>query len=151
MPLRPTLEARYVRPDSIGDYAVTSPATDDYNCLAWAAGLDDVWAWPGNEPFQWWPREFLRPSMIESISAWFESLGYEQTDSIDHEDGFERVAVYCAPDGEPTHASRELQGGMWTSKVGSAEDISHGSPSVLEVETGYGKVQLVFRRPEVSA
>lgn len=147
MPLRPLIEAKYVRPDSVDDYSVTSPSTDDYNCIAWAAGRDDVWAWPGEERYHWWPPDLARNPTLAGLADWFRSLGYEPTDSLDFEEGYERVVLYSLADGTPTHAARQTGPGSWTSKIGQAEDISHRSAHVLEVDSGYGRVKVVLRRP----
>lgn len=145
MPLRPVLEATYVRPELRTNYAVTSPASDDYNCIAWAAGREDVWAWPGSEPYHWWPSELPTSPEMEAIAAFFAALGYEPTESFAKEDGYEKVEIY-GRDGGPTHAARQLPDSSWTSKVGAAEDVRHDSLAVFETESGYGSVVLLMRR-----
>ena len=146
MPLPENAERMYIRPESTSHYSVTSPSTDDYNCIAWAAGRDDVWAWPGRERYHWWPPNLPRVSTVEAIAAWFISIGYEAVASSEAELGYERVAIYANTDGLPTHVARQLPDGSWTSKIGMLEDIRHLSPRVLETDQGYGYVKLVLRR-----
>ena len=83
----------------------------------------------------------------ETLSAYilvFESLGYEVCQDGDLEYGFEKVALFSQL-GVPTHAARQLPSGVWTSKLGRIEDITHH----LEALGGdsYGSVECVMRRP----
>jgi len=32
-------------------YDITSPATKEYNCIAWAAGDSEAWWWPNKDCF----------------------------------------------------------------------------------------------------
>jgi hypothetical protein len=41
------------------------------------------------------------------------------------EPGYEKVAIYAAPDGTPTHVARQLTSGLWSSKLGQLQDIQH--------------------------
>src|SRR5713101_10154879 len=43
-----------------GAYRVTSPATRNYNCVAWAASRTDRWWWPS--PFAYWPAGVPNPT-----------------------------------------------------------------------------------------
>ena len=120
----------------------TSPATPDYNCIAWAAGDIERWWQPG----QYWP--VATPPNDHGIGILeqaFVSLGYENSPSADLEDGFEKVALY----GSflfYTHAARQLSSGNWTSKLGRMEDIEHDDPEVVAGGV-YGYVVQVMRRP----
>jgi hypothetical protein len=76
----------------------------------------------------------------------FAKFGYDTCASPEYEAGFEKVAIYASPAGEPKHAARQLPTGSWTSKLGLAEDIEHVSFDGLEGEK-YGTVQRILRRP----
>ncbi len=128
------------------DYAETSSATAEYNCIAWAAGDAETWWWP--DPFgdYYWPEDVPRVDSLEAFVVAFRRLGYEPCIGAGHEDGWQRVAIYVDALGTPTHAARELTSGEWTSKLGRSEDIRHAS---LESLSGavYGTVGLLLRRP----
>lgn len=124
------------------NHRTTSPPSDVYNCVAWAAAKDDDWWEPGSFwPYPINPREYE----IRVLRDLFKFLGYQDCamDS-NRETGFEKVAVYG--DGiEYTHAARQLANGKWTSKLGHGEDIEHDTPD--DVAGGiYGEVVQVMKR-----
>jgi hypothetical protein len=125
------------------NYRVTSPATTDYNCVAWAAGETERWWEPGVH----WPvpAETYGPEVLELA---FRSLGYEPCADGSPEPGFEKVALYAAG-AFYTHAARQLPSGKWTSKLGRLEDIEHDQAD--DVAGGvYGEVLRFMRRPLAS-
>jgi hypothetical protein len=101
------------------NHRVTSPATADYNCVAWSAGDTERW-W---EPGVYWPidADMYGPDALEQA---FRALGYELCPDGSLEEGREKVALYAAGQFY-THAARQLTGGKWTSKLGRLEDIEH--------------------------
>lgn len=141
MPENPSLETLFPKLRR-HPYRITSPATTGYNCIAWAAG-DDEGVW---EPHNYyWPRRISRDGSVRSLVAVFRSLGYAVCDDEDVEAGFEKVAIYGDDEGAYTHAARQLESGVWTSKLGRLEDIEHDS---LEALTGseYGEVLCILKR-----
>jgi hypothetical protein len=75
----------------------------------------------------------------------YATLGFLPCESSALEDGFEKIALYATPDGEPTHAARQLPTGRWTSKLGRWEDIEHELDGlVCEM---YGAVRQILKRP----
>jgi hypothetical protein len=107
-------------------YQVTSPSDSDYNCIAWAAGDSHAWWWPGQDAGkEYWPPGVPRERTRDAFVAAFASLGYTICESDDVESGYEKIALFAAVDGRPTHAARQLPSGRWTSKLGKAEDIEH--------------------------
>lgn len=82
---------------------------------------------------------------LSAFIAAFATLGYEICADDTSVGGFEKVALYALPDGQVTHMARQLPSGRWTSKLGKAEDIEHGSPSELE-GAEYGAVVQYMRR-----
>jgi hypothetical protein len=123
------------RPDELqnltdGSYAVASPATNRYNCLAWAAGEDFRWWWPDPLNVSYWPPGVDRSVTAEAFVQAYSILGFSSCPSGDLELGVEKIALYGvgAPGAEvPTHAARQLPSGEWTSKLGPLEDITHAS------------------------
>ena len=52
------------------------------------------------------------------------TVGYEECANADLEDGFEKIAIF-GKRGKFTHVARQRGDGMWTSKLGEGEDITH--------------------------
>lgn len=122
------------------NHRVTSPATADYNCVAWSAGDTEHW-W---EPGVFWPvpTDNYGP---EALEAAFRSIGYEPCPDGNPEPGFEKVALYAAGQFY-THAARQLPSGRWTSKLGRSEDIEHDTADGV-AGGAYGEVFRFMRRP----
>ena len=127
-------------------YKITSPATIDYNCIAWAAGDTERWWWPDPQDLYYWPAGVPRGETIDAFVKTFETLGYVGCDSTEYENGFEKIALYVDSSGEPTHAARQIDFDHWTSKLGRIEDIEHSFDGV----TGslYGSVAVIMKRPK---
>ena len=91
--------------------------------------------WPA-----WAPNEETIPAFIQA----FEGLGYSP--SVDHvlEPAVEKIAIY-ATNNIPTHASRQLVTGEWSSKLGESYDFSH----TINCMDGpaYGTAVIYMRRP----
>ena len=104
------------------DYAIISPRTPKYNCIAWAVGDTTRFWWPRDEAY--WPPTVPKEATIDALVQAFETLGYAHCNTADKENGIEKVAIY-AKGQEPKHAARQLKSGMWTSKLGNEEDIVH--------------------------
>jgi hypothetical protein len=98
-------------------FTETSPATPEYNCIAWAAGQTDVCWWPDEFQVGYWPDGVPRVVALGAFYQAFESIGYVRCADGQLEAGFEKIALYWL-DGKPTHAARQLPDGSWTSKLG---------------------------------
>ncbi|MCI0685205.1 MAG: hypothetical protein L0Y71_24160 [Gemmataceae bacterium] len=132
-----------------GGYAVTSARSRRYNCVAWAAGDDGRWWWPGLDlEVEYWPAGVPRVEALESFQAVFAQLGYVVCADENPESGFEKIAIFTSNSIEPKHAARQLPGGRWTSKLGVLEDIEHGLHDLEGDE--YGTVRIVMKRPRTS-
>lgn len=119
----------------------TSPPTMEYNCIAWAADEDFRWWWPDGNSY--WPENIDITVTPKAFIAAYATLGYQECDDGLIESGFEKVAIYCNQSGTPTHASKQLPDGRWTSKLGEAMDITHTTLKALEYgEYGYALVFL---------
>lgn len=133
--------------DSSG-FEITSPATKEYNCIAWVADEDDRWWWPDKNQQAYWPQGIPREVTLEAFLQAFQSLGYECCDSARLELGFERIALFTGATGRPTHAAKQLSNGKWTSKLGDGFDITHELDGVSGFRgRSYGKVAQIMKRP----
>lgn len=128
---------------SPANHRLTSPASVEYNCVAWAAGDVEHWWQPG----EYWPAETSTGDFgLGVLEAAFRMLGYEPCDEESLEPGFEKVALYGLNSFIYTHAARQLPDGKWTSKLGKSEDIEHDAPDVVAGGV-YGEVMEIMKRP----
>ena len=125
-------------------YLVTSPATYDYNCIAFAADDEEKWWWPDDAGMGFWPVGVIREETLAAFIEAYRLLGYEQCDNGLLEIGFEKIAIY-AEKGIPTHAAKQLPDGRWKSKLGAWEDIQHHTVSGV-CDSLYGQVAQFIRR-----
>ncbi len=139
------MELEFLFPNLVLDgYRITSPETTAYNCIAWAAELQDDWWWPDSRGLHFWPAGIPRLETIEAFLAAFALLGYFQCFSHQQEDGYQKIAIYCL-DGKPQHAARQIPTGLWSSKLGKFVDIEHslrGLEGLL-----YGAAAIFLKRP----
>ncbi len=124
------------------NYRISSPATWEHNCVAWALGVTDVWWWP--LPGRYWPPGVPREETIEAFVAAFATLGYGPVAGHDPDPDIERIALY-AQAGVPLHVARELPGGWWTSKLGPSVDIEHATAEAVG-GGDYGEVVVILGR-----
>jgi hypothetical protein len=128
------------------NYQATSPANDVYNCIAWAVKSVTQWWWPFDAPGHYWPAGAAKTESIPAFHDAFATVGFAVCSSEELESGFEKIAVFASDTGIPTHASRQLPNGRWTSKLGKLEDIEHDLLDLTGIE--YGTVVLFMRRPQ---
>ena len=126
-------------------YYFTSPATKEYNCIAWAAGDNETWWWPNKDCF--WPSEIPQEENLDAFIKIYETFGYSLCDNDSYKEGIEKVAIYVDSEGIPTHAARQLSKGCWTSKLGRLEDIEHNTLESL-AGSEYGTVAVIMKRPK---
>jgi hypothetical protein len=123
------------------NHRITSPASPEYNCVAWSAGDIEHW-W---QPEIYWPVATPPDDYgLGVLEQAFVSLGYEPCVDDGLEEGFEKVALYGGAF-LYTHVARQLPNGRWTSKLGRGEDIEHDTPD--DVAGGlYGEIQEFMKR-----
>jgi hypothetical protein len=132
-----------LRPDScVGD---TSPATDEYNCFAWATSSTSGRWEPDPLGQFFWPAAVARSYDRDSFVAAFRTVGFELCADSSFEQGIEKIALYL-DGGQPQHAARQLENGNWTTKFGDFEDIEHIGLDCLSGPL-YGSAQLYMARP----
>lgn len=128
---------------------VTSPATAEYNCIAYAADDTTRWWEPTSSKYChprsriYWPIDSDAPSIANYVQA-FEKLGFLKCDDGLFEEGYEKVALYCLDD-KPTHMSRQVSSGLWKSKLGEMWDIVHQTEHCVSSSL-YGSVVLYMKR-----
>jgi hypothetical protein len=126
-------------------YRITSPSTKRYNCVAWAAGDEGNWWWPGdgtNESY--WPPNSPPGETLSAFISAFATLGFETCAAGVLESEFEKIAIFTDENGLPTHVARQLENATWTSKIGELEDIEHRLSDLEGL--AYGKVAQIMRR-----
>lgn len=129
---------------ALPDFGITSDVDFCYNCFAWAGGYDDLNMQPSTNPIYGWLTGEIGEA-LDNFEKQFEHLGYkEKTHNAEYEEGFDKIAFYVKG-AEVQHASRQLENGWWTTKLGSYEDITHKKLEGLEGEE-YGKVEVILKR-----
>ncbi len=133
-------------------FELTSPYNSCYNCIAWAYNLDNRWMWPNTggyvflDGIHYWPSDHVLDCNVDNFIEAFSFKGYIICDGPDFEEGYRKIALYVAKGTkECTHASRQLNNGFWTSKLGKSQDIQHGTPYDIEGDS-YGEVFCFMKR-----
>ena len=121
----------------------TSCATKSYNCIAWALERDDVWCWPDEYGYFFWPIQNREATQVAFIEM-FATYGYKCCENSSLEEGFKKIIIYLK-NGIPTHASRQLENGKWTSKLGQDIDIEHDFPEILNGPE-YGTATIAMKK-----
>jgi hypothetical protein len=123
-------------------YEITSPATDDYNCIGYAAEDDQNNWWPMWDHY--WPPNMPFNDSVDSFTETFcQVLGYEVCAAGDFEPGFTKLAIYAVGD-STKHMARQLDDGRWVSKLGQERDITHTLSGVEGAH--YGTVMRFLKR-----
>jgi hypothetical protein len=91
----------------------------------------------------YWPSGVTRQYSLEAYRSAYEALGYTETTGEDLEPEYQKIALFTKY-GVPTHASRQLESGFWTSKLGRDVDMKHRLQGVCGNQ--YGEVALILRR-----
>lgn len=123
-------------------YQETSELTCAYNCIAFAAEDIENWWWPSEDGY--WPVDITDDSVASFQYAFKESRNYEPCEDGQLEAGFQKVAVYALGN-SVKHMARQLENGLWTSKLGHGWDISHQTADSLCPH--YGDSISYLRRP----
>lgn len=134
------------------NFKITSPSTPNYNCIAWACNYNDRWMSPPAISFApldsiiYWPPEAKQGDDIDCLIDAFKVKGYEICESWEHEDDYQKVALYVMKGTTKwSHAAREKRCGKWTSKLGQGNDIEHSTPFTIEGKC-YGVVYCIMKR-----
>lgn len=107
----------------------TSERDPIYNCIAWAAGDDKRWWWPSTRRgVSYWPQGVPREETVDAFVAAYATKGFRECADGALESGVEKITLFARMERGmviPTHATRQLASGDWSSKMGPLEDISH--------------------------
>jgi len=98
-----------------------------------------------------WPAGVPRDETLAAFIAAYATLGFEPCVDGTLEVGFEKVVIYMQS-GKPTHAARQLDSGLWTSKLGQDIDVEHDTPDAILREIAalapiYGMPVQYLKRP----
>ena len=124
-------------------FIVVSQPSNEYNCIAYAAGDASEW-WGFEEEDYYWPDYAARSESIESLIDVFAGLGFLQCQDSSLESGYEKVALY-EEQGVWKHAALQTPNGRWRSKMGVGPVIEHLSPESLS-DGIYGNPTTYMRR-----
>jgi hypothetical protein len=132
-----------------GQFALKSPYDPEYNCVGFAAKDEDRRWWPTDlrtaKRDYYWPEKAPREETLEAFIATFQLEGYKVCEGAEHEEGFEKVAIYATDKREPKHMARQLETGVWKSKLGDAWDIEHQDVDGVAGKR-YGRPSVFMRR-----
>lgn len=146
----PIARESLTRADAFGErlekdvnFVLKSPMSFQYNCIAYAMGMEDRWIDSASVPWHWWPpvRKGREGSDLAEAFRYFgfEACGMDDT----YDEQYDKVALYRNTSGW-THAARVVGNGMYHSKFGASYDGTHSSGDVLEAQ--YGNPFLIMRR-----
>ncbi len=131
----------------VTDFKVKSDCDVQYNCIAHALDENDRFWDPIAPPPYYWPPGVPREPTLKSYIAACATKGYEPSNSLDAEDGYDKVVIYIDDNGVPLHAAKLLPNGRWTSKLGENWDIEHKTLHGLSGKK-YGSPKQGLRRPK---
>lgn len=131
---------------SRGNYKITSPATGEYNGIAWAVGETDCCWWPDQNRLYYWPRRAPRAQTVDAFIKALGTAGYAPCQNADYEKDCTKLAIYADAAGIPTHVARQIGEAAWTSKLGQLEDIQHSLHDLSGSD--YGQVVQILVRPK---
>lgn len=126
-----------------GNFVLTSRCTYQYNCIAFAMGMQDRWVDDANLPWHWWP-PVNKGRNISDLEVAFRYFGFEECgmdDSMEAE--YDKIALYQNANGW-THAARVVGEGIYHSKFGASYDGTHSCGDVLFAV--YGSPVKIMRR-----
>jgi hypothetical protein len=127
---------------------ITSLASTQYNCIAWAARDELNNWWPDSMDVGYWPEGIPREVTVDAFMQAYGTFGYKLCVDGSLEAGLEKIAIFgIGSEGSevPTHAALQLESGEWTSKLGPFEDISHKTVDAVRGPI-YGKVVCFMSR-----
>lgn len=128
-------------------FKVSSPYDPIYNCVAYVMGDTENWWEPDSMGTCYWPQGLPRGDYSpKAYSVLFETFGYKTDSSDQLEKGHNKIVIF-EKNGIFKHVALQLESGLWTSKIGEYEDITH----TLEGLVGdfYGQVKIVLKKQSI--
>ncbi len=139
-----------LRPDDYNqDPSKISPATEAYNCIAFALGETKKPWWPSKrlrDDYEWpdhLDREEELKETLQNFICAFETRRYRVCKDGKLKRGLEKVAIFAGPYGNPLHAALQLESGVWKSKCGDYQDIEHPHVNFCNA---YGRAVIYMHR-----
>lgn len=129
-------------------WAIKSRYTKRYNCLAWAA-REKHRRWDTSNAY--WPAGVSRLSGFAYLVGAFQAEGFSVCNKSacqKYDQNYDSIVLYQL-NVRGTHAARLLHNGMWSSKLGDAEDIQHQTPEAVG-GTIYGQPSVYMKRKRSS-
>src|SRR5262245_4584007 len=128
-------------------FEVTSDKSDRPNCIGWVLNsnlyFDPVIG--GSIGGYYWPDGIRKDDTVTAWSELFSLHGFRDCPTADLDVETEKIGIYVGADGNATHVAKQLNTGEWTSKVGKAEDIRHGTLDAL-VGKEFGTIDKIMSR-----
>jgi hypothetical protein len=122
--LKPLIERHFPNLVETG-YLQTSPATPDYNCIAFTLGDCQRWWWPqvyGDNLQSYWPPDADPQESMAAFIRMYQLHGFELCAGAEAEDAFIKIAIFIeSKEGLPAHAALQLPNGKWISKMWDQE------------------------------
>ena len=81
-------------------FHITSPATRDYNCIAWAVGKTTRWWWPDLDPDNdaiFWPAGVACEETVEAFVAALATRGFAPCSGEESEAGLRKLPCLQRP------------------------------------------------------
>lgn len=128
---------------SLTAVSITSPKTWNYNCAAWAVGIDNQWLEPS--PAGFWPLPHQGVT-LDAYELMFAHYGFAVCPDGKYDKALEKIVIYGDNVGNFLHVAKQLPGGKWASKLGAESDITHANPEILMSEA-YGSPARYMARP----
>lgn len=123
-------------------FEITSPETATYNCVAWALHDSERW-WEADENY-FWKEGIVFDNKISTFIQLFEQFGFAICSDAALEKSSEKIALFSNDGGDCSHIARQLENGLWTSKLGVSYDVAH---TLNGIEGGlYGEVMLIMKK-----
>ena len=136
------------------NFEFTSPKKKGYNCVGYALGEvnKDIDMLALSKRFDLSPFGLSNEQLDHTINGYIKLItglyGYEICDTSEAEDGFDKIVLFegIDEDGDLNflHMAKQLGNGIWTSKMGTFEDIEHLTPDA--VNGYYGKPKVFMKR-----
>ena len=124
------------------NFQIVGVCTEQYNCIAYAAGDTTRRWWPNG--IDYWPSWATGNNRMESLMEALAGLGYEKCADGKVEDGYQKIVLYGFQ-GSFEHAAVQMPNGRWHSKMGQGPQIEHHSPESLSGGP-YGDAMIYMRR-----
>lgn len=133
-------------PNLPGQYELTSNPDEGYNCLAYAAGIEDEWWDPLSGV---WPDDIGPEDTIANLVLVYKRHGFVEHDGPLPLDDHEIIAIYGEEEenGAFYHAAKLRSDGRWGSKMGPDDDLAHNTLHAIEGEE-YGKAVVFMKRKQ---